>query len=101
MRKPAFCICENKYADQLRSNREAAFVFATLIVQSLYLLNTKFQTSSQFVWSYSLVCLGPGRKPRRPVFSQQVVMNHFSSKMLIERFKPDNSFTRKLSDDKI
>ena len=23
MRKPAFCICENKYADQLRGNREA------------------------------------------------------------------------------
>ena len=23
MRKPAFCICENKDADQLRSNREA------------------------------------------------------------------------------
>ena len=23
MRKPAFCICENKEADQLRGNREA------------------------------------------------------------------------------
>ena len=23
VRKPAFCICENKYADQLRGNREA------------------------------------------------------------------------------
>ena len=23
MRKPMFCICENKYADQLRGNREA------------------------------------------------------------------------------
>ena len=23
MRKPAFCICENKDADQLRGNREA------------------------------------------------------------------------------
>ena len=23
MRKPAFCICENKYTDQLRGNREA------------------------------------------------------------------------------
>ena len=23
MRKPAFCICENKNADQLRGNREA------------------------------------------------------------------------------
>ena len=33
MRKPTFCICENKDADQLRGNREAdqhsTFVFAT------------------------------------------------------------------------
>ena len=35
VRKPAFCICENKDADQLRGNREvtakliSAFVFAT------------------------------------------------------------------------
>ena len=37
MRKQAFCVCENKDADQLRGNREAdqrvkLFVFATLIV---------------------------------------------------------------------
>ena len=38
-------------------------VFATRIVQSLYFLNTKFQASSHLVWSYSLVCVGPGRKP--------------------------------------
>ena len=45
MRKPAFCICENKDADQLRSYCAAdpvtaqlisAFVFAIRIVQSLY-----------------------------------------------------------------
>ena len=41
MRKPALCICENKDAVQLHGNR------------------------------YSLVCVGPGRKPRRPVFSHR------------------------------
>ena len=57
VRKPVFCICENKDADQLRGNREgyreadtakliSAFVFATQIVQSLYFLNPKFQASS-------------------------------------------------------
>ena len=49
MRKQTLCICENKEADQLLGNREAdlrAFVFATLIVQSLYFLNPKFQASS-------------------------------------------------------
>ena len=56
MRKPTFCICENKDADQLRGNREAvtaklisAFVFATQIVQSLYFLNPKFQASSHLL----------------------------------------------------
>ena len=59
MRKPAFCICENKDADQLIS----AFVFAIRIVQFLYYLNPKFQTSSYLLWLYSPVCVGPGRKP--------------------------------------
>ena len=49
----------------------SAFVFATRIVQSLYFLNTIFQASSHLVWLYSLVCIGPGRKPRRPVFSKR------------------------------
>ena len=50
MRKLAFCICENKDADQLRSNCAAdqRLVFATWIVQSLNFLNPKFQASSIF-----------------------------------------------------
>ena len=73
VRKPAFCLCENKTQISFTGTAKliSAFVFATLIVQSLYFLNTKFQASSHFVWLYSLVCAGPGRKPRRPVFSQQ------------------------------
>ena len=77
MRKPDFCICENKDADQLRGylrgNREAdqRLFFAKRIVKSLYLLNSKFQASSHFLWLYSLVCVGPGQKPRRPVFSER------------------------------
>ena len=38
---------------------------------SLYYLNPKFQASSHLLWLYRLVCVGPGRKPRRPVFSQR------------------------------
>ena len=73
MRKPAFCICENKDADQLRGNREAdqRLCFRYLIVQSFYFLNPKFQASSHILLLYSLVCIGPGRKPRRPVFSER------------------------------
>ena len=46
----------------------SAFIFATRIVQSLSFLNTKFQASSHFLRRRSLICVGPGRKPRRPVF---------------------------------
>ena len=31
-------------------------------------LNPKFQASSHLMLLYSPVCIGPGRKPRRPVF---------------------------------
>ena len=48
----------------------STFVFTTWIVQSLYFLSQKFQASSQLLWLYSPVCVGPGRKPRRQVFSQ-------------------------------
>ena len=66
MRKPDFCICENKDAKLI-----SVFVFATRIVQSLFFLNPKFQASSHLLWLYNLVCVGPGRKPRRPVFSER------------------------------
>ena len=48
----------------------SAFVFATQIVQSLYFLNTKFQASIHLMRLYSPVSVGPGRKPRGPVFSR-------------------------------
>ena len=73
MRKPAFCICENKDADQLRGNREADqhLCFRYTDIQSLFFLKPKFQASSHLLWLYSPVCVGPGQKPRRPVFSER------------------------------
>ena len=67
MRKPTFCICENKDADQLRGNREAdqRLCFRYIGSQSLFSLNPKFQASSHFLELYSLVCVGPGQKPVR------------------------------------
>ena len=47
----------------------SAFVYATQIEQSLFFLNPNFQASSHLLWLYSLVCVRPSRKPRRPVFS--------------------------------
>ena len=73
MRKPAFCICETKtqISFAVTAKLISAFVFATRTVQSLYFLNAKFQTSSHLQWLYSPVCVGPGRKPRGPIFSER------------------------------
>ena len=49
----------------------SAFVFATLILQFLFILNPNFQVSSHLLCLYSSVCVGPGRKPQRPVFSRR------------------------------
>ena len=46
-----------------------AFVFGTRIVQLLIYLYPKFQASSFLLWLYSLVCVGPCRKPKLLVFS--------------------------------
>ena len=39
--------------------------------RTLIYLNPKFQGSNHLLWLYSPVCVGHGRKPRRPVFSQR------------------------------
>ena len=59
----------------------SAFVFAIRIVHSLYSLYPKFQASSHLLWLYSPVCVGPGRKPRRPVFSERGSYLHLLSCM--------------------
>ena len=75
MRKPAFSICENKAADQLRGNREADQRLCFRYIDSTIPLLSKSEISSllssHLLWLYSPVCVGPGRKPRRPVFSQR------------------------------
>ena len=74
VRKPVFAYANTKTQISfavLTAKLTSAFVFATRIVESLYFLNPKFQASSHLLWLYSLVCVGPGRKPRRPIFSQR------------------------------
>ena len=58
-RKPAFCICENKDADQLLCNCAAdQRLCFPYIAQSFYFLNRKFQASSHLLSLYSLVYVG-------------------------------------------
>ena len=57
MRKPAFCICENKEADQLRGNREADQRLCFRYTDSTIPLLPKFEISS--LWPSS-VAAQPG-----------------------------------------
>ena len=98
MRKPAFYICENQHFTYAKTKTQisfavtakliSAFVFATRIVQSLYFINPKFQASSHLLKLYSMVCVGPGRKPERLFSHDAAHMISSADKLLkyIRRF---------------
>ena len=75
MRKLAFCICKTKMriswavTAQLISAVTAqlisAFVFAILIVQSIFNVHPKFPASSNLLWLHSPICAGPRRNHDR------------------------------------
>ena len=70
MRKPyffAYAKTKPQISFAVTAKLISVFAYATGIVQSLSVLNTKFQASSHFLRLRSLICVGPGRKPRRPV----------------------------------
>ena len=115
MGKPTICIGENKDADQLRGYREAqisfavtaklisAFVFATWIVQFLFYLYPKFQASSSFLSLYSLICVGPVRKPHC-WFSHEAA--HLQPKVLAElahdlQFEPPRGKTNNVVSEQV
>ena len=45
--------------------------YSTQIIQFLFFLNSNFQASSHLLWLYIPICVGPGQKTRKPVFSQR------------------------------
>ena len=84
MRKPTFCICENKDADQLRGNREADQRLCFRYLDSLIPLLSKSEISS--LWPSS-VAVQPGlcrtsSETRMMVFSRRG-SNTFTSKDLV------------------
>ena len=101
MRKPAFYMfakTKTQISFAVTAKPISAFVFARRIGQSLYFLYTKFQASSHLVWLYSLVCVGHGRKPQRPVFSQQCSLEKNGlgySKLCILVFSQQSSLEKK------
>ena len=71
MRKPAFCICENKDADQLRGNCKADQRLCFHFTDSAIPILSISEISSILLSSVAVQpdCVRPGRKPQRPVFS--------------------------------
>ena len=73
VRKPAFCICENKDADQLRGNREADQRLCFRYTASTIPLLSKYEISSLYP---SCVVVQPGlcgtwSETPKQVFSQR------------------------------
>ena len=91
VRKPFYAYAKTKtqISFAVTAKLISAFVFATKIEQSLFFLNPKFQASSNLLWLYIPVCVGPGRKPRRPVFSQR---GSYMYKYLIYTFQGPRLF---------
>ena len=69
MRKPSFCICEQRRGI-------IAFVFTTQIVQSVDFINPKCQASSHLLCLHSPVCVGLGRKTQRQVLLGRCLYQH-------------------------
>ena len=75
MRKPDFCIilCKNKDADQLRRNRKGdkhlCFHYTDSTIPLLPIHKILSLLPSSVV--VQPVCVGPSRKPRKPVFSER------------------------------
>ena len=64
-------MCENNGADQLRGNHEADQRFCFRYTDNtLFFLNTIFQTYIDFLSLHSPVCVEPGRKPKLLVLSR-------------------------------
>ena len=71
--KPAFAYAETRtqISFAVTAKLIGGFVLAIRIVQFFFYLNTKFQASGCLLSLCSPVCVRPGRKARRPVFSER------------------------------
>ena len=99
MRKPTFCICENKGADQLRSNCAAdqslCFRFKDSTIPLLP--NPNFQASSNLLRMYSPISVEPGRKPRRQVFMRHGSLSATVVINIVVKFVPGEYAASNLS----
>ena len=93
MRKPTFCICENKDADQLRGYREADQRLCFRYIDSTIPLLSKSKISSL---QSSSVAVQPGLSRTRSETRTLIFSSHGSNKLLVTadfvlpNYQPDN-----------
>ena len=75
IRNPTIYICENKGAEQLRCNRAADQGICFGYIDTVFPLLPKLEisASSDFLWLYSPVCVGPGWIPPNTGFGRKFV----------------------------
>ena len=79
MRKPAFCICENKDADQLRGNREADQRLCFRYIDSTIPLLPAYEISSlqpSCVVVQSGLCGNWSETPKTGFLTTRLIFNH-------------------------
>ena len=84
VRKPAFCMCENKGADQLRGNREADQRLCFRYTDSTIPLLLKSEISSLYPSSVAVqpgLCLTWSETPKTSFLTMRLICNSFMSKM--------------------
>ena len=64
-------LCEKKVAEQLHGNRAADQRLSFCYIDNTIPLLPKSEISSSVAVQLAAVCVGPGRKPRRQVFSRR------------------------------
>ena len=94
MRKHAFCICENKFEDQLCGYRGAdqRLRFRYRDSKAPFFLHPKFQGYCHLLWLYNPICVRPWRKPQRQRVSRRgsnitrnvVTVRHGHKKLYIQ-----------------
>ena len=78
LRKPDFCICKNKTADKLCSNRTTDQRLCFSYMDRTIPVLPKAEISSHLPWLHSLVCVVPGLKPRSQFSQNEAHITHMS-----------------------
>ena len=91
LRKPAFCICENKDADQLRGNREAVQRLCFRYIDSTFPLLPKYKILSLLPSSVAVqpgLCRTWSEIPKTGFLTTRLILGHIIHVNVVNQFAP-------------